>query len=208
MVVGLREEKKEQTRRALIEAALRLFDEQGYEQTTVARIAAAAGVSTKTFFNYFAAKDDVLFADTADQDAAVLELIADRGPDESVVDVLLRAVDHLMRAPWTVRPDEELNVLRVRLLTHEPTLLARSMQRGLTTGSRVADAVHAAFPHLDRVTTDAMVGALVGAVQLAAIRIIARGGTPEELRQGVERATRVALRGVGETASRPEPSGH
>ena len=52
--MGLRERKRQQTRQELISAAMRLFGEKGYEQTTVAEIAAAAGVSTKTFFNYFA----------------------------------------------------------------------------------------------------------------------------------------------------------
>jgi AcrR family transcriptional regulator len=43
----------------LIAAAMRLFGQQGYEQTTVAEITSTAGVSTKTFFNYFASKDEV-----------------------------------------------------------------------------------------------------------------------------------------------------
>jgi AcrR family transcriptional regulator len=40
---------------------MRLFEDKGYDETTVAELAAAAGVSTKTFFNYFASKDEVLF---------------------------------------------------------------------------------------------------------------------------------------------------
>ncbi len=59
--MGLRERKRQRTRQALISAAMRLFEEKGYEQTTVAEIAASAEVSTKTFFNHFASKDEVLF---------------------------------------------------------------------------------------------------------------------------------------------------
>jgi AcrR family transcriptional regulator len=49
--LGLRERKRQQTRRELIGGAMRLLGQRGYEQTTVAEIAAAAGVSTKTFFS-------------------------------------------------------------------------------------------------------------------------------------------------------------
>ncbi|WP_243058218.1 TetR family transcriptional regulator [Nocardioides sp. SR21] len=56
---GRREQRKDDTRRALEEAALRRFATDGYDATSVDAIAADAGVSARTFFRYFPAKDDV-----------------------------------------------------------------------------------------------------------------------------------------------------
>ena len=57
----LREQKKAEAWRAIRAAALRLFDDRGYEATTIEQIAAAANVSRATFFNYFASKEAVVF---------------------------------------------------------------------------------------------------------------------------------------------------
>jgi AcrR family transcriptional regulator len=59
---GLRERKKRDTREALTRAALQLFVERGYDETTLAEIAEAAGVSTRTIFAYFPGKEDILFS--------------------------------------------------------------------------------------------------------------------------------------------------
>jgi AcrR family transcriptional regulator len=72
---GLRERKKRETRDALTRAAFELFVERGYDETTLAEIADAAGVSTRTIFAYFPSKEDILFCSMeALRDALVLAL--------------------------------------------------------------------------------------------------------------------------------------
>jgi len=84
----LRERKKLATWRAIQSAALQLFDEQGYEATTVEQIAAAANVSRATFFNYFAGKDATLLDQDPEERREWRALIAERPPDEPLWDSL------------------------------------------------------------------------------------------------------------------------
>ena len=66
---GLRDRKKQKTRWSIQEHALRLFQEHGYDQTTVDQIAAAAEISPSTFFRYFKTKEDVVVQDEYDRPA-------------------------------------------------------------------------------------------------------------------------------------------
>src|SRR5260370_34652829 len=93
--VGLRERKRRRTRQALAGAAMRLFEEKGYDETTVAEIAAAADVSTKTFFNYFASKDEGLFPYLPRRIDRAVSIIEPRAPGEDLADVLIRAMEHM-----------------------------------------------------------------------------------------------------------------
>jgi AcrR family transcriptional regulator len=89
---GLRETKKRQTRDAIEAAAWRLFARKGFDETTVDDIAAAADVAPRTFFRYFPAKVDVLFADHPEEIALIRDTLAARPSGEPVVDALRRAV--------------------------------------------------------------------------------------------------------------------
>src|SRR5512133_2706351 len=75
---GLRERKKLQTREALTRAALELFVERGYGETTLAEIAESAGVSTRTIFAYFAGKEDILFSSLQTMLDALAQALAER----------------------------------------------------------------------------------------------------------------------------------
>jgi AcrR family transcriptional regulator len=76
-VLSLRDRKRERTRRALIDAAAALFERKGYNETTVAEIAAAADIGTRTFFSYFASKEDILFPDNDTRTQTTIQAIAD-----------------------------------------------------------------------------------------------------------------------------------
>ena len=85
---GLRERKKQKTRETIIEVALALFAERGYEQTTIAEIADAAEVSPRTIFAYFPSKEDILFYDMPEIVERLGEVLRDRPEGATALDVL------------------------------------------------------------------------------------------------------------------------
>jgi AcrR family transcriptional regulator len=86
--LGLRERKKQRTREAIVNAAFALFEERGFEGTTIADIAAAADIAPRTFFSYFPSKDDVVFHDFEERYAMVASWFRDREPGTNAVDAL------------------------------------------------------------------------------------------------------------------------
>src|SRR3954466_4222386 len=93
--MSLRELKRARTRQALVNAAVELFERDGYEQTTIADIAAAAEVGTRTFFGYFASKEDLLFPETDARLRAAVDAIAERGAQDRPAEVLLEALSRV-----------------------------------------------------------------------------------------------------------------
>ncbi len=77
---GLRERKRAATRLAISNVATRLFQQRGFEQVTVAEIAAAAEVSVKTVFNYFGSKEELFFDREEELLADLLRALRERGP--------------------------------------------------------------------------------------------------------------------------------
>lgn len=89
--VSLRERKKLKTRETIRREAFRLFDENGYANTTVEQIADAADVSPSTFFRYFPSKESVLLAD--DMDPVMMEALARQPADLSPVAAVRKAAE-------------------------------------------------------------------------------------------------------------------
>jgi TetR/AcrR family transcriptional regulator, regulator of mycofactocin system len=120
-ICGRRERKKQETRAALEAAALRLFAERGYEQTTVEDIADAADVAVRTFFRYFSSKQHVLFGDVAHNIVGRLRAaLADRPRTETPEEAVRAAMD----AVDIDDPAQHQQVMaRMRLVRQLPELL-------------------------------------------------------------------------------------
>lgn len=190
---GLRERKKERTRQALISAARRLFDEQGYEQTTVAQIAAAADVSTRTFFSYFPSKEEVLHHNSRQRVELGVRVLAECRPDEQPNELLVRAFDEMLADSWNMGLTAGMTGPELVLpVTSAGAALARSNARL----GPLAQALAAAYPRsLDLVTAYAMVAAAIGAVSAAVGASLAEGESEESALAAGKRACRLATSG-------------
>ncbi|WP_433239405.1 TetR/AcrR family transcriptional regulator [Streptosporangium sp. CA-135522] len=196
--LGLRERKKLRTRRALIEAALHLFEEKGYEETTVAEIAAAADISTRTFFSYFASKEDVVFFDVQARIGEAVETITQRRPGETVVELLLRMAEQsLAHAVAATDLAMALTPLRTRLIMSNPALQARALRLLFDSQRQLAEALHRAYSEeIDLVEAAAAVGAIVGGAKLAMMACLERGDSPMQVLAAARRATEIVIRGL------------
>lgn len=193
MTDGLRERKRRRTRQALVDAATRLFAERGYERTTVADIAAEAEVGTRTFFSYFASKEELLFPDAEERIDAAVRAIEERLPGDAPVDVLLRAFGQVL-----ITSDDltgPMGALRTRMVDSE--LAVERMGRAFQAQAqrRIAPALLKAYPDdLDAVAAGALVGAFIGAVAGAVSAL--EGSKPRSrsaARKRLENAVRDAL---------------
>ena len=120
----MREQKKRYTRDLLERRARELFERKGFDATTIDEIAEAALVSPRTFFRYFASKEDVVFASHAAELAWLRQLVAARPPDESPEVALARALVEFGKVPEERHEDL---LARVRLIMANPSLLARRL---------------------------------------------------------------------------------
>jgi len=125
-VTGLRERKKEKTRDALVASAMHQFAGRGFDHVTVEEIAASCEVSPRTFFRYFASKEDVLFADSDARCERLLEALEEQQADASPFQALAAAV-----ALLTSDYAEQRDMLRVRqeIVTATPSLRTRAAER-------------------------------------------------------------------------------
>ncbi len=118
----LRERKRERARRHVEQVALQLFAERGYDHVSVAEVAEVAEVAVRTFFRYFASKEDVLLDDARRRLArgpALLAEHAENRPDDAVGAV----VDALVELSAVGEHDRVLLLQRHRVLCRTPSLL-------------------------------------------------------------------------------------
>ncbi|MCD0452770.1 TetR family transcriptional regulator [Actinocorallia sp. API 0066] len=130
MTAGLRELKKRRTRLALVDAALELFLSRGYEKTTIDEIVAAVPVSQRTFFRYFATKEDVILGFVADFDDRTVAAVRARPRAEDPARALLGAFRQVLREAELGDAVEVERMRRLRqVLETNPALVAAQMAR-------------------------------------------------------------------------------
>jgi AcrR family transcriptional regulator len=130
---GLRERKKQRTRQTILTAALELFSERGYTNTTLEDIAEAAEVSTGTLFAYFPSKDEILLPEERSFYEQLKQRLEQRPPDATTFSVLRDLLA-------TREPPDETFKLRLKIL-REQALRDRVRARQMRVEELLADAI-------------------------------------------------------------------
>ncbi|MFF2142386.1 TetR family transcriptional regulator [Kitasatospora sp. NPDC058190] len=163
---GLRERKKAATREALSWAALRLAAERGLENVRVEDIAAAAGVSPRTYNNYFSSKAEAIVFRHRNRILRAAEALRARPAEEPLWEALTQALVEPFDGA-EAEPDQRW-IAAIRLLLREPSLQAELSRGGARTRAELTAAVAA------RTGTDAdrdLYPKLVAATALSALQV-------------------------------------
>jgi AcrR family transcriptional regulator len=123
---GLRERKKAETRAALQDAALRLAARHGVDKVSIEAIADEAGVSPRTFFNYFSSKEDAILGGAPSDPSPLAGYLRDRPAGEAPLDALRSALKDSVEQ---LQDDPDRWVLRRQLVQRHPELAARYAAR-------------------------------------------------------------------------------
>lgn len=135
---GLRERKKTERRRAIEAAALELFNRHGFDATTTEQIAAAADISPRTFFSYFATKEDVVLADYAQRLERILEELAGRPSGEGPWEALRAS---LLVVASDYEAEREQLMVRFSIMAECPSVFARNLALQAGWEDALADAI-------------------------------------------------------------------
>ncbi|MEU8798916.1 TetR family transcriptional regulator [Spirillospora sp. NPDC048819] len=201
---SLRERKKRRTRQAIANAALRLFAERGYEETTIADIAAAADVAPRTFFSYFPSKEDVVFAEIDDRLAEVSEQLR-RTPGETPMQTIRRSVMDVLEA--IVSEHGEYGAVQISLILQRPGLQARALQRMTDTQEKIEALLRDLCPGIAEIDAVAASGVAIGGMQAVVAHCRREGYDPLSMRTALDRAVDIVEHGLVsvEALTRPSP---
>jgi AcrR family transcriptional regulator len=161
----------------------------------VADIAAEANVSPRTFFTYFAAKEDAFFVDTDRRLAMIAELLPLDGPSTSPAHALRQGLERILEAAGgdLIRGAGA----RDDLLAQAPELAAAAMRRLQAAQQALAASLRAAYPRLPAIDAAAMTGAAVGALVAVVLGAVRSGGDdPDGVRAAVVRALDLVEHGI------------
>lgn len=169
--IGLREQKKQATRRALHEAAVRLMTASSPQTVTVEAICAAAGVSPRTFFNYFDSKEEALFPAHDEYVPAITATIRDHPAGTP----LFEAAGYAIRDLFERTMSSEDWASRQDLIQAHPELMAVALRLGEELERAIADGIAARTGHA---VDDIFVQTVAAAVS-AGVRVISRNWTAD-----------------------------
>ncbi|MGW0515767.1 TetR family transcriptional regulator [Crossiella sp. NPDC003009] len=175
---GLRERKKQRTREAIAAAAIELFLDRGFDQVSVADVAAAAEVSKRTLFKYFPSKEDLVVQRFADHQDESARHVRARKPGESPLAALHRGwLDALRRQdPISGLCDEPEVVRFYQLITGTESLTARLRRYAEQSEAMLAEALTEAGYPLRR--------ARLVAVQVVALEELLMGQNARAMAEG------------------------
>jgi AcrR family transcriptional regulator len=159
---GLRERKKQATRNALRTAALRLALERGPDNLRVDDIAEAAGVSPRTYNNYFSSREQAIVAGiTAEREARVALSVVSRPPETRLSDAVIDAVVEQHCDP--AHPDRD----GMLLIMTSPALRTVYVQTATTMEEPLADAIIVHSGSIDRTTARVLAASVAAATRIA-----------------------------------------
>jgi AcrR family transcriptional regulator len=121
-----------------MKAALELYVERGFEQTTVAEIAKSAGLTERTFFRYFADKREVLFWGAGALQQLLVETVATAPTSEAPIDVIGAAIE---AAGTFFQQGREGSLLRQSVIAANPELQERELIKLASLGAALAEAL-------------------------------------------------------------------
>jgi AcrR family transcriptional regulator len=127
-VVGLRQRTRDLVRQQIADVALVMFDEQGFDETTVDQIVAAVGISPRSFFRYFASKEDVVLGDPMIYGEPVRERLAQALGSMPVWEALRSGFEAVVE---TVESNPEWALRATRVMISAPSLRARNTEKHL-----------------------------------------------------------------------------
>ena len=158
---GRRERKRRETRARIADTAMALFQDKGFAAVTVDEIAEAADISKPTFFNYFAAKDDVVLAWQDKFAVRLSEAVAARPPEES----LAQAVEEAMIAALSIAASPESFAITA-LIRATPALAARNQAKYIRLEASLAEALRLRAPDVDPVEIQLLAMMAVGSLRI------------------------------------------
>ncbi len=191
---SLRDRKKLRTREQLIESASELFAERGFDAVTVSEIAERAWVSERTFFRYFASKEDVLWPDSEEQLARFAAVIEARPADEHPLAAVQGAMTMLAQA---IGMDAGPALARAELVAETPSLVARDMVEHSKWEAAVAAAIRSRTGAEESSVAPEMVAVVAGgALKVSFERWVADGARSDlsELIDGAFASIQDAIR--------------